>query len=53
MKGYPQPLSEAFFNGSPERPVAGSFRWVKRTATRSRAQASQPQEVPHAGKDKH
>lgn len=53
MKGYREPLSEAFFNGSPERPLAGSFRWVKRVATRSREQSSQLREVPHAGKDKH
>ena len=28
MRVYRQPLSEAFFYNSPERPMRGSFRWV-------------------------
>jgi hypothetical protein len=29
MKFYRQPLSEAFFYSSPERPMGNSFRWVR------------------------
>lgn len=28
MKGWRQPLSEAFVYSSPERPLRGSYRWV-------------------------
>lgn len=54
MKGYPQPLSEAFVYGSPEHPATGSFRWVpQRQAGHSRDRTERQREVPHAGRDKH
>jgi hypothetical protein len=53
MKGYLQPLSEAFVYSSPERPAGGSFRWVPRwRAAGTRDYIRRQREVPHAGRDK-
>ncbi|MEJ2454506.1 MAG: hypothetical protein P8103_10150 [Candidatus Thiodiazotropha sp.] len=51
MKGYPQPLSEAFVYSSPERPVGGSFRWVSPRTAPVRGQRRQHREVPHGRRD--
>jgi hypothetical protein len=51
MNGYPQPLSEAFVYSSPERPVAGSFRWVRTLTGRARTSGRQQREVPHGRRD--
>lgn len=53
MKGYPQPLSEAFCYSSPESPTAGSYRWVKRAQARAKDRGSRRREVPHDGKQRH
>jgi hypothetical protein len=54
MKGYPQPLSEAFVYSSPERPASGSFRWVRQCkAALIRSRIKRQREVPHAGRDTH
>ena len=53
MKGYPQPLSEAFVYGSPERLVPGSFRWMKRAKARSKGRDNPRLEVPRADKQQH
>lgn len=50
MKGYPLPLSEAFVYGSPERPIAGSYRWVRRVGRCTSVRSHRRREVPHAGK---
>ncbi len=57
MKGYLQPLSEDFVYSSPERPRAGSFRWVQReepgaggAKVRSKVR---PMEVKHVIPPKH
>ena len=50
MKGYPRPLSEAFVYGSPERPLAGSFRWVSQERAPARKSPQRRREVPHAGR---
>jgi hypothetical protein len=51
MKGYLQPLSEAFVYSSPERPAIGSFRWVRRRQVgRTESRVKRQQEVPHAGR---
>ncbi len=53
MKGRLQPLSEAFVYSSPERPLAGSFRWVKRKEAGAGGAKAQPQEVRHVPTSKH
>ncbi|MEJ2465044.1 MAG: hypothetical protein P8045_04985 [Candidatus Thiodiazotropha sp.] len=53
MKGYPQPLSEAFVYSSPEHPAAGSFRWIgpppAHPAAHSKMESSlsEKREIPH------
>jgi len=53
VKGYPQPLSEAFVYSSPERPQAGSFRWVKREETGSQGAKARTPEVKHVPPRRH
>ena len=53
MKGYPQPLSEAFVYSSPEGPAAGSFRWIAQKKTETSVRSIVKKERTHGFRRSH
>jgi hypothetical protein len=53
MKGFPQPLSEAFIYTSPERLRSDSYRWVGQGEVRAPSQRKRQKEVVRGNRCKH